>query len=178
MANPGAEDPTLAGWENHGFTSEVYGASPEVPGAAGVAGDGSRLFVAQAADTRLTQTVSVADLAQAIDGSAGQPAGPGLVSLSFGGQVGAYRGRPDSVRVVLEFLDAAGVPTGSPATVGPQTPEQRLNDTVLLGCGGLVRPPLGTRQVRLVLQAVHPSAPAPAARLGPAAGGRAWSGCR
>ncbi len=151
VVDPGAEDPLMGAWQSSGFASVLFGQSPSVP-AAPFLGDGARLFAAQGPNATLAQTVDVADLGAAIDESARGQAVPGL-ALRFGAGVGARGPRADLIRIALQPLDGAGGPLADPVVAGPQTPDQRQNLTRLLDCAGTLRPPAGTRAVRITLDA-------------------------
>lgn len=140
IVDPGAEDSTLAAWQVSGAQSVAFGTS-NTPATPGIHGDGARLFAFGSSPATLTQLVSVADLAAAIDG-------PG-VRLSFGGSVGANGPRADAVQIAVQPLDSNGAPLGPAQSTGPQTPAQRQNRTTLLPCTGSIQPPAGTRAIQL-----------------------------
>ncbi len=99
-----------------------------------------------AADSAATQTVSVADQAEAIDG--------GLLDATLTADLGGRRTEGDRMRALATFLDGANAPLGT-IVLGPLTAAQRTNRTVLLRRSDTVAVPAGTRKVEVRLEADH-----------------------
>ena len=93
----------------------------------------------------IEQTIDVSGLAASIDA--------GGLPLSGGGRLGGWAGQSGAARLVVQPLDAGGAALGSPLIAGPPSDRDRQYQTKLLPCHANGTTPVGTRGVRLRLEA-------------------------
>ncbi len=147
VTNPGAETGTLEGWTGSGFSVVQYGSSPSVPSQvlAAYNGLGSWLFRGEQTGAMLTQTVSLASLAAAIDA--------GHQPLSVVADLGGAGSGPDGMELLMQPQGATGEPLGEPVQLGPPTAADREDQATMLLCHATITAPVGTRSALITLVA-------------------------
>jgi len=145
--------PVFAGWSRiAGLPTFVRYSTPGFPSLIDAArwGGGSGLFTGGVGPSAVAeQTVSVAERAASIDA--------GIATARLSGLLGGQRTTADAASVQAEFLAAAGQPVGTPLGIGPLTPADRRNQTVLLRRSARGPLPEGTRAIRVTMRMARAS---------------------
>jgi hypothetical protein len=163
LANRGAEGagaaatptatPEFPGWSRTvGSPTFVRYSTPGFPSFIDAArwGGGSGLFTGGVGPSAAAQqTVSVADRAASIDA--------GLAGARLSALLGGHLTTADAASVEAEFLTGAGQPVGSALGIGPLTPTDRRNQTVLLRRAAAGPLPAGTRAIRVTMRMTRAS---------------------
>lgn len=153
-AGQGATDsvsqPPVPGWQVTGtFTAVQYGTSgfPAVADGSRVGGDKNFFAGGPSAPTSTaSQTIDVSGAAPEIDG--------GNLGFTLSAFIGGFSTQGDNASVGAIFLDGSGTALAG-HTIGPVTPAQRQNQTILLPQSTSGTVPSGTRTIQILITATR-----------------------